>query len=105
MLKIYDYKQIFDSINLEEAISDIYNDGLNDDSLALIYKANKEIQMSVKTPNGLTKRQNINSPTRGYFWVYSGLCTGRLRRQGCCEYWAPISVQGQSGYQNVKSGR
>ena len=51
MLKIYDYKQIFDSINLEEAISDIYNDGLNDDSQALIYNANKEIQMSVKTPS------------------------------------------------------
>ena len=61
MLQIYDYKQMFDSINLQEAISDIYNVGLNDDSLALIYDANKEIQMSVKTPSGLTKRQTIKN--------------------------------------------
>ena len=61
MLQIYDYKQMFDSINLQEAISDIYNVGLNDDSPALIYDANKEIQMSVKTPSGLTKRQTIKN--------------------------------------------
>ena len=59
MLKIYHYKQMFDSIMFQEAISDIYNVGLNDDSLALIYDANKEIFMSVKTPSGLTKRQTI----------------------------------------------
>ena len=35
-----DYKQMFDSINLEEAISDIYDYGLTDDHLQLIHKAN-----------------------------------------------------------------
>jgi hypothetical protein len=61
MLQIYDYKQMFDSINLQEAISDIYNVGVDDDSLALIYNANKKIKMSVKTPSGLTERQTINN--------------------------------------------
>ena len=61
MLQIYDYKQMFDSINLQEAISDIYNVGVDDDSLALIYDANKDIKMSVKTPSGLTERQTINN--------------------------------------------
>ena len=41
LLQIYDYKQMFDSINLEEAISDIYDYGIKDDNLALIYKANE----------------------------------------------------------------
>ena len=32
VLQIYDYSQMFDSIDLEEAISDIYDYGLNDDN-------------------------------------------------------------------------
>ena len=60
-LQIYDYKQMFDSIDLEEAISDIFDVGVDDDSLVLIYKANKEIKMSVKTTSGLTERQTLES--------------------------------------------
>ena len=52
-LQFYDYSQIFDSINLKEAISDIYNTGVNDDNLALIYRANEEVHMAVKTANRL----------------------------------------------------
>ena len=59
LLQIYDYKQMFDSIDLKEAISDIFNVGVDDDSLALICKANSEVQMAVKTPSGLTERQKV----------------------------------------------
>ena len=52
-----DYRQMFDSINLEEAISDIYNCRLIDDNLQLIHKANDEIHMAIKTEGGLTDRQ------------------------------------------------
>ena len=58
-LQIYDYKQMFDSMDLEEAICDIFDVGVDDDSLVLIYKANKEIKMSVKTTSGLTERQTL----------------------------------------------
>ena len=61
LLQIYDYKQMFDSIDLKEAISDIFNVGVDDDSLTLIYKANSEIQMAVKTPSGLTERQKVEN--------------------------------------------
>ena len=54
LLQIYDYQQMFDSIDLEQAISDVYDAGMNDDNLALVYKANKEISMAVNTPNGLS---------------------------------------------------
>ena len=33
VLQIYDYQQMFDSINLQEALSDIFNVGVNDDTL------------------------------------------------------------------------
>ena len=59
ILQIYDYKQMFDSIDLEKALSDLYDFGVNDETLALLYKANHEIQMSVKTPSGLTERQTV----------------------------------------------
>ena len=61
MLQIYDYKQMFDSINLEETISQIYDYGLNDNNLALIYKANEKINIAVKTPGGLTERQIVKN--------------------------------------------
>ena len=69
LLQFYDYKQMFDSINLKEAISDIYEYGVNDDNLQLIYKANEQIHMAVKTPGGLTERQIIrNCVLQGDTW-------------------------------------
>ena len=61
LFQIYDYKQMFDAINLEQAISDLYDVGVDDDSLALIYQANKDIRMSVSTPDGLTDRQKLEN--------------------------------------------
>ena len=43
VIQFYDYKQMFDSINLKEAISDVFNTGLDDDNLNILYKANEEI--------------------------------------------------------------
>ena len=51
---------MFDSINLKEAISDVFNTGLDDDNLNILYKANEEINMAVKTSHGLTNRQTVN---------------------------------------------
>ena len=66
VLQIYDYAQMFDSIDLEEALNDIFDYGLNNDNLSLVYKANKEVNMAVKTPGGLTDRRKIrNSVLQG----------------------------------------
>ena len=56
LLQIYDYKQMFDAINLQQAISDIYDVGVDDDNLSLLYQANNDIRMAVNTPDGLTDR-------------------------------------------------
>ena len=53
-LQIYDFKQMFDSMNLQEAVSDLFDSGVKDNTLALIYEANKNISMRVKTPSGLS---------------------------------------------------
>ena len=60
LLQFYDYSQMFDSINLQEAISDIYDTGVDDENLQLLYNANQEISMAVKTANGLSDRQVVN---------------------------------------------
>ena len=47
----------------------MFDVGVRDDTLGLIYKANKEIQMAVKTPSGLTDRETIeNIVLQGDTW-------------------------------------
>ena len=58
-LQIYDFKQMFDSMSLEESVSDLFDSGMNDDTLALIYDANKNINVKVKTPYGLCAENNF----------------------------------------------
>ena len=66
VLQIYDYAQMFDSINLQEALSDIFDYGLNDDNLSLLLKANEEVHMAVKTTWGTTDQKIIkNSVLQG----------------------------------------
>ena len=61
LLQFYNYSQMFDSINLKEAISDIYDTGVNDD--------NEEVHMAVKTANGLSERQLVkNCVLQGDKW-------------------------------------
>ena len=60
---------MFDAIGLEEAISDAFDVGMDDDNLSLIYDANKEIQMAINTPSGLTERQILkNVVLQGDTW-------------------------------------
>ena len=58
-IQIMDYKQCFDSMWLEETMNDLYEAGVTDEKLAVIYHANKEIDVAVKTPTGLTIRKKI----------------------------------------------
>ena len=53
-LQIYDYKQMFDSMNLEESLSDLFDSGMKDNTLALLYDANRNVRVKVKTSHGFT---------------------------------------------------
>ena len=69
VLQIYDYAQMFDSVNLKKAINDVFDAGLKDDNLVLVYKANEEVSMAVNTPSGLSEREIIkNCVLQGDTW-------------------------------------
>ena len=50
----YDYKQMFDGMNLRETCNDLFDIGVKDDTLKLVYDANRKINFRVKTPTGMT---------------------------------------------------
>ena len=58
-IEIMDYKQCFDSMWLQETLNDLYECGVQDDQLAILYEANKEVKVAVKTPNGITERVKV----------------------------------------------
>ena len=60
-LNIMDFKQMFDSEELEICMNSLYEANIQNDLFALIYQANKTNFFSVKTPGGLTKVEEIKN--------------------------------------------
>ena len=58
---IFDYRQCFDSLWLQECMNDIYKGGIQDDKFALLYNINTHVNMAVKTPVGKSKRGVITN--------------------------------------------
>ena len=58
-LLVYDYTQMFDSMDLEESVGDMFDSGVKDDTLALLYNANTNIKVKVKTPAGLSEEMTF----------------------------------------------
>ena len=60
VLQQYDYQQMFDSMHLKEACADLYDIGLTSDKLSLVYNANRNIKVRVKTPSGVTNEMTMD---------------------------------------------
>ena len=60
-IQVYDYRQCFDSLWLEECLNDMYSGGLNDDKFNLIHNANSLVNVVVKTPVGETTSEDIRN--------------------------------------------
>ena len=58
-IQIYDYKQCFDGLWLEECLNDVYSGGLKDDKLNLLHNAKSLVNIVVKTPVGKTDQTSI----------------------------------------------
>ena len=58
-LQIFDYKECFDSLWLEECLNDLYNGGIQDDKFSLLYKMNTHVNVAIRTPVGKSKRGDI----------------------------------------------
>ena len=66
----YDNKQMFDGMDSEESCGDIFEYGVDDDQLKLIYEANKEVAICVETPSGTsTEYKLINRIMQGDTWA------------------------------------
>ena len=75
-LQVYDYIEMFDSMDLEEAVSDLFNTGVTDDSLCLLYEANKDIKVQVKTPHGLSAENSFKKSPRRHMGTNHGSQSG-----------------------------
>ena len=58
-IQIMDYRQCFDAMWLKETMNDLFEAGVQDNQLAVLYEANKEIDVAIKTPGGLTDRVKV----------------------------------------------
>jgi hypothetical protein len=65
-IQIFDYRQCFDSLWLSECLNDMYDSGVRNDKLALLFNINTHVKVAVKTPVGKTRRGSIyNVITQG----------------------------------------
>ena len=60
-VQILDFKQCFDGMWLKSCLNDIYESGMKDDSLALLYNLNKNVNIAIRTPVGKTERKTIHN--------------------------------------------
>ena len=61
-VNIYDIEKAFDKLFLKESLNDMYDnlsESKRNDKLSLLYETNKITRVAIKTPFGLTKRENI----------------------------------------------
>ena len=67
VIQQFDYTQMFDGMNLKESLSDLYNCGVQDDTLNILYQANKIVD--VKSPFGLTDEVTLDEVVlQGEVW-------------------------------------
>ena len=70
VIQQYDYTQMFDGMDLKESLADLENNAeIKDDTIHLLYQANKHIEVKVKTPFGLTKQLVVDEAVlQGEVW-------------------------------------
>ena len=58
-LFICDYRTMFDGLDVKTTLNDLYDNGVQDDNFALIYKLYQNSHVSIKTPVGATQRRRV----------------------------------------------
>ena len=81
-IHLYDVETCFDSLWLQECINDVYEAGLQNDKLPLLFLENANAKVAVKTANGVSKRTDIkNIIMQGSVWG-GLLCTSTIDKLG-----------------------
>jgi hypothetical protein len=79
---VYDVKKCFDSMWAKEAINDAFDLGFQNDKLPLVYLANENASIAIKTSSGTTERSTIsNVIMQGTVWA-GLLCTSTMDKLG-----------------------
>ena len=85
-IQVFDIEKCFDALWVEECINDIYEAGLVNDKLPLLYLENQNANIAVKTSSGKSSRVNIrNVIIQGTVWG-SLLCTASMDQLGSLVY-------------------
>ena len=68
-IDVYDVEKCFDSLWLTECINEMYEAGIRNDKLCLLYLSNKDAQIVIKTASGKTDQMSIKDKVmQGRVW-------------------------------------
>ena len=92
-----DIEKCFDKLWAKECFNDIYENGVTNDKLSLLYQINKNAQVAIKTSSGLTKRTPISDIImQGTVWGCI-LCTSTIDNLGKQCYASPQDMYQYKG--------
>ena len=58
-MTLYDLEKCFDSLDLVECCNDMFETGIQNDKINVIYEGNRENQVAINTPSGKTERTSL----------------------------------------------
>ena len=78
---VTDVEKCFDALWAQECINTLYEYGLNNDKLVLLYEETKRAYIAIKTSTGLTDRESINNLIMQGTVFGSLICTAVMDKQ------------------------
>ena len=60
-IQVFDVEKCFDSLWVQECVNTLYEKGLTNDKLVLLYEETKNAKIAIKTPHGTTERRDIKN--------------------------------------------
>ena len=99
-LTLYDFKQCFDNLWLEDSILSLWKLGLETDMLPLIYKMNETSKITVKTPVGNTDSFDIPLVCKQGTVLTPPLCSASVA-ESCSEHTSGGASIGQLRIQSL----
>ena len=85
-IQVVDVEKCFDTLWVQECINDLFEAGLDNDKLSLLYLENQNAKCAIKSDNGLSRRIDIqNIVMQGSVWG-SLFCTTTMDKLGQISY-------------------
>ena len=88
-VSVYNVQKCFDNLWLSECINNIFEAGLTNDKLCLLYYSNKQARIGIKNPSGISDRMVIEDTVmQGTVWA-GLMCTSTMDKLGKQAYQDP----------------